>query len=165
MHPNVSILTQLRLRSRWSADMKTSEQRRVEKRREKDALPLRSAETPYVHLICIHVCLIRRQTLSLRFSSKPANDWLQKFIVWPHWFKDEWTYYALKRCVKALARQDSSLISPLPDKRQHGGVGGGWGGWRRVKAAELEERYKMGERGKRWWEVERSRLWCWNKKI
>lgn len=35
---------------------------------------------------------------------------------------------------------------------------GGWDGG--VKAAELEERYKMGERGKRWWEVERSRLWC-----
>lgn len=149
MHPNVSILTQLRLRSRWSADMKTSEQRRVEKRREKDALPLRSAETPYVHLICIHVCLIRRQTLSLRFSSKPANDWLQKFIVWPHWFKDEWTYYALKRCVKALARQDSSLISPLPDKRQHGGVGGGWGdggGWRQ-QSWRRDTRWERGVNG------------------
>lgn len=32
------------------------------------------------------------------------------------------------------------------------------------KEAEREERYKMGRRGKGWWEVERWRLWTCNKK-
>ncbi len=44
----------------------------------------------------------------------------------------------------------------------------GWG-WRRgdgevEEEAEREERYKMGGRGKGWWEVERWRLWSCNKK-
>ncbi|KAL7376412.1 hypothetical protein ABVT39_007738, partial [Epinephelus coioides] len=63
------------------------------------------------------------------------------------------------RHVKALARRDSGLISPLPDKRQHGRETGQrwWWWWRRRRRregdgeveeeAEREERYKMGGRG------------------
>lgn len=141
---------------------------------------LRIWQRLYVHLICIFVCAKSNTLLSdfggrpylCVFSSKPANEWLltlQKFIIWPHWLKDEWTYYALKRHVKALARRDSGLISPLPDKRQHGREteqrrrrGGGDG--EVEEEAEREERYKMGGRGKGWREVERWRLWSCNKK-
>lgn len=68
-----------------------------------------------------------------------------------HWLKDEWTYYALKRHVKSLARRDSCLISSPPDKRQHGGDTGrgleaeavrGRGWWRgkgRAGGARCEE--------------------------
>lgn len=95
----------------------------------------------------LHICLCKIQHCPVWFrgrpyrtvySLKPANEWLltiQKFIIWPHWLKDEWTYYALKRHVKSLALRDSSLISSLPDKRQRGGDMGqrwqrggvGWG--------------------------------------
>lgn len=89
------------------------------------------SDCTYVHLICILVCAksntllsdLEADFISMFFLSKSANDWLltlQKFIIWLHWLKDEWTYYALKHHVKALARQDSGLISSLPDKRQHG---------------------------------------------
>lgn len=113
----------------------------------------------HIHLCKIQHCPVwfRGRPYRTVYSSKPANEWLltiQKFIIRLHWLKDEWTYYALKRHVKSLARRDSSLISSLPDKRQRGGdmgqqwqKGGGGGGegvwWRgrgkrRVGGGEIQ---------------------------
>lgn len=136
-----------------------------------------------LHLICIFACAKTRPSpvwfggrpyLSV-YSLKAANEWLltlQKFIIRSHWLKDEWTYYALKRHVKSLARRDSSLISPPADKRQHGGETGqrwrrGWRRrqqWRRGIDGEVEreggreEGCKTGGTGGGRWEPERWRL-------